>query len=935
MLAFPVNLMTSLCIRDQNANPNGTPACVSPVVSRSVVRSVPPPAGPLGVGSPGAAGLRSAAIACGLMLMIGPFGLSRDAVTAAERSSLEFRAAAVLSKHCLECHDTAAEAGDLDLSRRDRALEGGGGGPSLVPGDPAASLLWELVESEEMPPASYPRMTDEEKQVLRQWLDAGAVWAAEVIDPAEFSLDDSPPPVWLRRLTRRQYVRTVSRLTGVDLTAEAEQWLPREQRADGFTNTAYNLDVDLSHVEAYAKLAELASQRMAMTTFLRRHADCRSTDASCVDPAIESMASEFFRGSVEETETGVLRSVFEAVIDEGGDFETAMRFVVQTLLQSPRFLFLVERAVEGPEPRPVSGEELATRLSYATWGEPPDAELRRAARSGELAVRPRLRAQVRRLLRDPRARAHSADFITDWIDLGRLHNLRPDPQRFPDWDAALARDMEAETLAFFDEVAWRQNRPLSDLMNAPVTFLTPRLAQHYNIPWDISAEFESGAAAFVSSPNFPGMGLPDPRATPPLVLYAFSRQDGDRVPDDSGNPAPLTLQIDRPERVDWTDDGLRLREPVLIASPSPADRIHQAIAKSGEYSIETWVRPKNRGQKGPARIISISGGASTRNVTIGQDGDRYVVRYRTTRRDRNGLPELKAAHGSVELRWTHLVFTFDASGTATLYVNGERAAEETDQGRLDDWDAAFPLLIGNETGGDRGWLGTIRRVGIYDRALSGEEIRAMHERPVRHDLTAIPPRGGLLTQASVLTMGGDEASMVTRGLFVLKDLLNSRVGNPPPCVDSEPKPSGPGMTQRDLALVRLSDSSCAGCHSKFEPLAFALEKFDGIGIHRQQDEHGNRLRDDGEVLFPGQERPVNFENSQAFLRLLAENERVRKTITRKLAQFVIARPLVPADDPIIEGIHERGWEHGGTYAALMAEILCSDLVLLNFPEDAE
>lgn len=896
--------MTSLCVRDRYANPDAP--C-----------------------------LRSAAIACGLALMIGPLGLGDEPVTVAERPSLEFRAAAVLSKHCLECHDTAAEAGDLDLSRRDRALEGGGGGPALVPGEAAASLLWELVEAEEMPPASYPRMSDEEKEVLRQWLDAGAVWAAEVIDPAEFSLDDSPPPVWLRRLTRRQYVRTVTRLTGVDLAAEADRWLPQEQRADGFTNTAYNLDVDLAHVEAYAKLAEIASQRMVMTTFLRRHTDCRSVDASCVEPAIESMATEFFRGSVEETELRVLRSVFGAVIEEGGDFETAMRFVVQTLLQSPRFLFLVERAVGGPEAEPVSGEELATRLSFAAWGEPPDAELRRAARAGELAATPRLRAQVQRLLRDPRARIHSADFVADWLDLGRLHHLRPDPQRFPDWDAALARDMQAETLAFFDEVAWRQNRPLSDLMDAPVSFLTPRLAQHYNVPWDISAELESGHAASPSAPHSPGMGLSAVGDASPLVLYSFSRQGGDRVPDDSGNPEPLTLHIDRPERVDRTEDGLRLREPVVIASPSPADRIHRAIAKSGEYSIEAWVRPQNRGQKGPARLVSISGGSSLRNVTIGQDGDRYMVRYRTTRRDRNGLPELQAAHGSVELRWTHLAFTFDASGTATLYVNGEPAAEETDQGRLDDWDAAFPLLIGNETGGDRGWLGTIRRVGVYDRALSAQEIRAMHERPVRHDLAAIPARGGLLTQASVLTMGGDDASMVTRGLFVLNDLLNSRVGNPPPCVDSEPKPSEPGMTQRDLALVRLSDSSCAGCHSKFEPFAFALEKFDGVGVHREQDEHGNRLRDDGEVLFPGQPRPVSFENSQAFFRLLADNERVRKTITRKLAQFVIARPLVPADDPIIDRIHERGWENGGTYATLMAEILCSDLVLLNFPEDAE
>ena len=48
-------------------------------------------------------------------------------------------------------------------------------------------------------------------------------------------------------------------------------------------------------------------------------------------------------------------------------------------------------------------------------------------------------------------------------------------QRFPGWSRELALDMKAESLAFFEEVIWKQNRPLADLMNAKVTFAT-RLA---------------------------------------------------------------------------------------------------------------------------------------------------------------------------------------------------------------------------------------------------------------------------------------------------------------------------------------------------------------------------------------------------------------------------------------------------------------------------
>jgi hypothetical protein len=50
----------------------------------------------------------------------------------------------------------------------------------------------------------------------------------------------------------------------------------------------------------------------------------------------------------------------------------------------------------------------------------------------------------------------------------------------------------------------------------------------------------------------------------------------------------------------------------------------------------------------------------------------------------------------------------------------------------------------------------------------------------RYDLADVPERGGVLTQGSVLTVGGDEASTVTRGLFLLNDILRGTVNNPPP-----------------------------------------------------------------------------------------------------------------------------------------------------------
>jgi len=196
----------------------------------------------------------------------------------------------------------------------------------------------------------------------------------------------------------------------------------------------------------------------------------------------------------------------------------------------------------------------------------------------------------------------------------------------------------------------------------------------------------------------------------------------------------------------------------------------------------------------------------------------------------------------------------------------------------------------------------------------------------RYELSSVPARGGLLTQGSTLTVGGDDASMVSRGLFILHDMLRGIVKDPPPGTDTTPVPSSPGLSQRIIAERRVANQSCGGCHSRFEPLAYGLEHFDGVGAFHKRDEHGNSLREDGAILFPGEAAPIPYSTSAQLMDLLANNDRVRQTITWKLTQFALGRPLVPADVPTLEDIHQSAWKDGGTYANLVTAIVMSDLV---------
>ena len=202
----------------------------------------------------------------------------------------------------------------------------------------------------------------------------------------------------------------------------------------------------------------------------------------------------------------------------------------------------------------------------------------------------------------------------------------------------------------------------------------------------------------------------------------------------------------------------------------------------------------------------------------------------------------------------------------------------------------------------------------------------------RYDLKAEPERGGLLTQGSVLTKGGEEASMVARGLFVLKDLLYSAIGSAPPGTDTTPIPAKPGMSVRAVAMTRLNNPSCAGCHKKFEPLAFGLEKYDGLGAFHEVDRHGNKLREDGEILFPGESKPVSYKSASELMDLLAANDRVRMNMTRKVTQFALGRPLVESDAATLDQIHAASQKGGGTYASLITAIATSDLVTMTRTE---
>jgi hypothetical protein len=492
-----------------------------------------------------------------------------------------------------------------------------------------------------------------------------------------------PGPNLVRRLTVTEYVNSVQALLGVDVSADAVARLPAELRADGFTNTASGLISTLEHIEGYDALAEIAVAGIPdLAGFVGTWASCTDFTDACQRDYVEALGRRVFRRPLTVAEVDSLAAIFGAAQAEGDSFEVGAGLVLEAMLQSPPFLYRLEDETSGEVSRALDGWEMASRLSFLLWAGPPDDALLDAAEADALASDAEIAAQVERMLADPRARNASVQFVADWLHLSRLDNLPRNPERFPGWSTAIGHAMQDETVAYFESIAWEQDRALVDLFAAQEAWLTPELAAYYGL------------------------------------------------------------------------------EPM---------------------------------------------------------------------------------------------------GTG---------------------------------------------LAVYD-------------------VSGVPERGGLLTQGSLLTIGGDESSMVSRGLFVLQTILCGDLASPPPGIDTTPPEVEPGKSQRDYSEERTSNDNCSGCHRQMEPLAWGLERFLADGTYATEDWLGNPLQEDGYLLLPGEAEPQPYDTVAEMMQLLAGSDAARECIARKATQFAVARPLLGSDACSIDGLQASFAASSGTWRDLVTAVATS------------
>jgi hypothetical protein len=216
----------------------------------------------------------------------------------------------------------------------------------------------------------------------------------------------------------------------------------------------------------------------------RNAADVTVNDRGCATRILSALARRAYRGPVVESEMTRLLGFYDKERASGGSFDAGIENALTFMLVNPRFLFRVERdpdmVAAGASYR-IADLELASRLSFFLWSSIPDDELLDVAIAGKLRQGAALEQQVRRMLKDQRARALGANFAGQWLYLRNLRGLHPDADVFPDFDHNLRQGLQRETEMLFESIVLEDASVLR-LLDADYTFLNERLARHYGVP---------------------------------------------------------------------------------------------------------------------------------------------------------------------------------------------------------------------------------------------------------------------------------------------------------------------------------------------------------------------------------------------------------------------------------------------------------------------
>lgn len=774
----------------------------------------------------------------------------------------------ILEDHCFKCHGNGVKKGGVDLDEV-RSTD--------------QKLWWNVlknVRSGIMPPGGKDQPSLEERTQLETWIKSEAFR----IDPA----NPDPGRVTVRRLNRVEYRNTIRDLMGVEYDATAE--FPPDDSGHGFDNIGDVLSISSLLLEKYLAAAKTIVSRTVPTV-------------SKVVPEQVISARSFHRtdGGKEGPSPPSLSYYEAATVQAKADIEHdgPYRLIVD-LSANEKYVDGVSDANRCRVILSADGEELASQEFVRQAGKSYQFEFDREWKAGphQLTIELQPLTPDEKQTRSLVIRIRSA---TVRGPMDERYWVRPvDYERFfpgqIPTDSVARRAYTRDLLGVFASKAFR--RPVDDVTRDRLAALAEASTA------DGKRTYEAGVghamSAVLTSPRFLFREESvEPTSTGPYPLvdeYALASRLSYFLWSTMPDAELISLAGEHKLRENLKSQVTRML----------ADR---RSAEFNRHFIGQWLQVRD--------IDSVTINAQAvmaREQTPDPEADRRRLRFRELVRkpaeelneaEKKELQEGRAAFGGAFRRSREFELTGELRQamkreTEMLFehiITGDRSL-------LELLDSDYTFL--NER--------LAKHYAIEN--VTGETMR-------RVDLPAGSPRGGVLTQGTILavTSNPDRTSPVKRGLFILDNILGSPPAPPPPNIPSleeaGKKVDGRLPTLRESMVLHRNEPTCAGCHARMDPLGLALENFNALG--RWRDNERTETIDASGKLISGEA----FEDIRQVKRILVEHHRPEfyQCLTEKLLTYALGRGLEAYDVQAVDTIVGQIEKNEGRSSALITGIV--------------
>jgi hypothetical protein len=294
------------------------------------------------------------------------------------------------------------------------------------------------------------------------------------------AVNGAPGVSLMHRLNTAEYNATVADVLGTTLQPATENW--RGGQIEGFDNIASVLGVDDDQYGLYVDAAQaIANDVFASPTLMAKVLTCTTADdMTCVKSIITQTGLRVFRSPVTDAEFTAFTTVYTQARAQGETHANAIKDVLWSMLSSAEFLYRMEFDNGVTTKHPITGYELASRLSYFLWSSAPDDALLTAA-AGTLNADATISSTVDRMLADPKSARFVTNFAGQWLGARDVIAHPVDKTLYPSWTPDVATAAANEVFSYFNEFL-RNDLQWTDFLKMDVNFVNAPLAAFYGMP---------------------------------------------------------------------------------------------------------------------------------------------------------------------------------------------------------------------------------------------------------------------------------------------------------------------------------------------------------------------------------------------------------------------------------------------------------------------